>query len=167
MVPKKGLEPPHPCEYVDLNHARLPIPPLRHGTQVQRDSAEPAAVLSLANAGGCVKWVQPGVVSQFEIFNKVTQWDLPLRRETAVRSPRRRHSSSVLPARGTSDPRSALPFPTRFLGDSVCVRLNLCIRIGSFSSLRAEHRMCTHDPLHRSHKRENAHPERVGDNEGC
>ena len=35
MVPKKGLEPPHPCEYVDLNHARLPIPPLRHGTQVQ------------------------------------------------------------------------------------------------------------------------------------
>jgi hypothetical protein len=32
VVPKKGLEPPHPCEYVDLNHARLPIPPLRHGT---------------------------------------------------------------------------------------------------------------------------------------
>ena len=31
LVPKKGLEPPHPCEYVDLNHARLPIPPLRHG----------------------------------------------------------------------------------------------------------------------------------------
>ena len=30
MVPKKGLEPPHPCGYVDLNHARLPIPPLRH-----------------------------------------------------------------------------------------------------------------------------------------
>src|ERR1700759_4314621 len=33
LVPKKGLEPPHPCEYVDLNHARLPIPPLRHETQ--------------------------------------------------------------------------------------------------------------------------------------
>jgi hypothetical protein len=32
LVPKKGLEPPHPCEYVDLNHARLPIPPLRHAT---------------------------------------------------------------------------------------------------------------------------------------
>ena len=30
MVPKKGLEPPHPCGYMDLNHARLPIPPLRH-----------------------------------------------------------------------------------------------------------------------------------------
>ena len=29
LVPKKGLEPSHPCEYVDLNHARLPIPPLR------------------------------------------------------------------------------------------------------------------------------------------
>src|SRR6478672_3549924 len=35
LVPKKGLEPPHPCEYMDLNHARLPIPPLRHGTQVR------------------------------------------------------------------------------------------------------------------------------------
>ena len=31
MVPKRGLEPPHPCEYMDLNHARLPIPPFRHG----------------------------------------------------------------------------------------------------------------------------------------
>ena len=30
-MPKGGLEPPHPCEYMDLNHARLPIPPLRHG----------------------------------------------------------------------------------------------------------------------------------------
>ena len=30
LVPKRGLEPPHPCEYMDLNHARLPIPPLRH-----------------------------------------------------------------------------------------------------------------------------------------
>jgi hypothetical protein len=36
LVPKKGLEPPHPCEYMDLNHARLPIPPLRHDT-IQRD----------------------------------------------------------------------------------------------------------------------------------
>ena len=27
LVPSKGLEPPHPCEYMDLNHARLPIPP--------------------------------------------------------------------------------------------------------------------------------------------
>ena len=34
LVPKKGLEPPHPCEYVDLNHARLPIPPLRHSAQL-------------------------------------------------------------------------------------------------------------------------------------
>ena len=34
LVPKKGLEPPHPCEYMDLNHARLPIPPLRHGTLI-------------------------------------------------------------------------------------------------------------------------------------
>jgi hypothetical protein len=34
LVPKKGLEPPHPCEYMDLNHARLPIPPLRHACEV-------------------------------------------------------------------------------------------------------------------------------------
>ena len=27
MVPSKGLEPPHRCRYMDLNHARLPIPP--------------------------------------------------------------------------------------------------------------------------------------------
>ena len=33
MVPKGGLEPPHPCEYMDLNHARLPIPPLRHACE--------------------------------------------------------------------------------------------------------------------------------------
>src|ERR1035438_7869581 len=55
MVPKKGLEPPHPCEYVDLNHARLPIPPLRHETQVQH-TAERAATLSLANAEPYVKF---------------------------------------------------------------------------------------------------------------
>jgi hypothetical protein len=36
LVPKKGLEPPHPCEYVDLNHARLPIPPLRHMRLLRR-----------------------------------------------------------------------------------------------------------------------------------
>ncbi len=41
MVPKKGLEPPHPCEYVDLNHARLPIPPLRH--EVNRAGCQLAA----------------------------------------------------------------------------------------------------------------------------
>jgi hypothetical protein len=38
MVPKKGLEPPHPCGYMDLNHARLPIPPLR---QVKYSAVRP------------------------------------------------------------------------------------------------------------------------------
>ena len=28
-VLKEGLEPPRPCGHVDLNHARLPIPPLQ------------------------------------------------------------------------------------------------------------------------------------------
>jgi hypothetical protein len=54
LVPKKGLEPPHPCEYVDLNHARLPIPPLRHLLEVQQALLNPAATLSLANAACCV-----------------------------------------------------------------------------------------------------------------
>ena len=57
LVPKKGLEPPHPCEYMDLNHARLPIPPLRH-SEIQRGAGW-AAVVSLArlqanvNPAGC------------------------------------------------------------------------------------------------------------------
>src|SRR5271166_2375147 len=54
LVPKKGLEPPHPCEYVDLNHARLPIPPLRHNTH-QSSSACWARISSLAESGSCVK----------------------------------------------------------------------------------------------------------------
>src|ERR1035441_8982143 len=36
LVPKKGLEPPHPCGYMDLNHARLPIPPLRRGKRTMK-----------------------------------------------------------------------------------------------------------------------------------
>ena len=67
LVPKKGLEPPHPCEYMDLNHARLPIPPLRHGYQqipwkflVREFTFSPAgcwtaAVASLAKGAGNVK----------------------------------------------------------------------------------------------------------------
>jgi hypothetical protein len=53
-VPKKGLEPPHPCEYVDLNHARLPIPPLRHAT-LPAKSAERARISSLSESPPCVK----------------------------------------------------------------------------------------------------------------
>lgn len=35
MVPEKGLEPPHPCGHMDLNHACLPISPLRHGIALE------------------------------------------------------------------------------------------------------------------------------------
>jgi hypothetical protein len=50
LVPKKGLEPPHPCEYVDLNHARLPIPPLRHyGLQAARPSVAQTIILQAAS----------------------------------------------------------------------------------------------------------------------
>jgi integrase len=34
LVPKGGLEPPHPCGHMTLNHARLPIPPLRPVSRV-------------------------------------------------------------------------------------------------------------------------------------
>ena len=56
LVPKKGLEPPHPCEYVDLNHARLPIPPLRHERALKHVAPEQAATSSLANADRGVKF---------------------------------------------------------------------------------------------------------------
>jgi hypothetical protein len=42
LVPKKGLEPPHPCGYMDLNHARLPIPPLRQVDYFARPPQEAA-----------------------------------------------------------------------------------------------------------------------------
>ena len=45
MVPKKGLEPPHPCGYMDLNHARLPIPPLRQVVASNGSSGESPVVL--------------------------------------------------------------------------------------------------------------------------
>jgi hypothetical protein len=43
LVPSKGLEPPHPCEYMDLNHARLPIPPRWH-SELQCSGGREAAV---------------------------------------------------------------------------------------------------------------------------
>src|SRR5690348_9994959 len=49
LVPKKGLEPPHPCGYMDLNHARLPIPPLRLGNVLPQMKAR--LVEKLANRG--------------------------------------------------------------------------------------------------------------------
>jgi hypothetical protein len=48
MVPSKGLEPPHRCRYMDLNHARLPIPPrwqvdlIRRGSHQAAGSGRPA-----------------------------------------------------------------------------------------------------------------------------
>src|SRR5580698_8660643 len=43
MVPSKGLEPPHRCRYMDLNHARLPIPP-RWQSELQCSGGPKAAV---------------------------------------------------------------------------------------------------------------------------
>src|ERR1700722_17308386 len=52
LVPKKGLEPPHPCEYMDLTHARLPIPPLRHD-RIQRDYLDRQQRLVYKSRGRC------------------------------------------------------------------------------------------------------------------
>src|ERR1700722_8282081 len=89
LVPKKGLEPPHPCEYVDLNHARLPIPPLRHLMMLRRESAERAATLSLANALYGVKFrrrtragnLRPGAASALRLHQLRVQHDLCIVRE--------------------------------------------------------------------------------------
>src|SRR5271163_1869803 len=43
LVPSKGLEPPHRCRYMDLNHARLPIPP-RWQSELQCSGGPKAAV---------------------------------------------------------------------------------------------------------------------------
>src|SRR3984885_14322840 len=43
LVPSKGLEPPHRCRYMDLNHARLPIPP-RWQSELQGSGGPEAAV---------------------------------------------------------------------------------------------------------------------------
>ena len=43
LVPSKGLEPPHRCRYMDLNHARLPIPP-RWQSELQCSGGREAAV---------------------------------------------------------------------------------------------------------------------------
>jgi hypothetical protein len=59
LVPKGGLEPPHPCEYMDLNHARLPIPPLRRGEDLSSRRPEHAnRVLSLTNPAAAVNSTQ-------------------------------------------------------------------------------------------------------------
>src|SRR5215471_20347367 len=60
MVPKKGLEPPHPCGYMDLNHARLPIPPLR--LEVRRINARRSGrkrTSSILNAQGEIAKIAP------------------------------------------------------------------------------------------------------------
>ena len=44
LVPKKGLEPPRPCGHMDLNHARLPIPPLRQSVSRGRTAPRIAGV---------------------------------------------------------------------------------------------------------------------------
>ena len=41
VVPKGGLEPPHPCGHMTLNHARLPIPPLRPGARTSSNGPRP------------------------------------------------------------------------------------------------------------------------------
>ncbi len=53
LVPKKGLEPSHPCEYMDLNHARLPIPPLRLTSEAQH------RMQPVSSRANCVSFKSP------------------------------------------------------------------------------------------------------------
>ncbi len=38
VVPRRGLEPPRDCSHCDLNAARLPIPPPRHGSTIPQNT---------------------------------------------------------------------------------------------------------------------------------
>ena len=51
LVPTEGLEPPRPCDRVDLNHVRLPIPPRRHSWKGPRTQALTPAVSVSGLAG--------------------------------------------------------------------------------------------------------------------
>src|SRR6478735_3015713 len=74
LVPKKGLEPPHPCEYMDLNHARLPIPPLRHYVapdQTRRCDGKYSSILKgLLNVSNPGRRQSPGsaALKQFQSY---------------------------------------------------------------------------------------------------
>jgi hypothetical protein len=80
MVPKKGLEPPHPCEYMDLNHARLPIPPLRHYVapdQTRRCDGKYSSILKgLLNVSNPEQPRHPAPrrMSFTLVFIRVNQW---------------------------------------------------------------------------------------------
>jgi hypothetical protein len=37
VVPRRGLEPPRPCDHYDLNVARLPVPPPGHFGKIRLD----------------------------------------------------------------------------------------------------------------------------------
>jgi hypothetical protein len=75
LVPKGGLEPPHPCEYMDLNHARLPIPPLRRDENLPGLDGPGHAnrVLSLTNTTAPVNSAQvwetsdSGIASDYKV----------------------------------------------------------------------------------------------------
>src|ERR1700744_5739215 len=74
LVPKKGLEPPHPCEYVDLNHARLPIPPLRHMSDAQAECAEQGSNIEFRKRGlRCQIWRITFLYQQIEPGRRAAQ----------------------------------------------------------------------------------------------
>src|SRR6266705_2389566 len=72
MVPKKGLEPPHPCGYMDLNHARLPIPPLRlgHGGRASGFARQERTThLFYRGSKGCQSGLLPPSDTELETFS--------------------------------------------------------------------------------------------------
>jgi hypothetical protein len=66
-VPKRGLEPPLPCENVDLNHARLPIPPFRLTLEVIVQTSYLLGMAELkAPADEWLKMLDSGVTKALE-----------------------------------------------------------------------------------------------------
>src|SRR5579884_2070914 len=87
MVPKRGLEPPHPDGYYTLNVARLPIPPLRRRivtTTVTRKSLEGRLRQQLFNRaiqaescqGGFTPQVPWSGISPTKFLSSSSSWGL-------------------------------------------------------------------------------------------
>src|SRR5215469_13694982 len=107
MVPKKGLEPPRPCGHLDLNHARLPIPPLRQVTRrrqfraafqerTARDILQRRRCLSKRQQISEINFAHAQKSIQATRENQgASEGGPPLERSIAIGKERRKHFSST------------------------------------------------------------------------
>ena len=80
-MPKKGLEPPHPCGYMDLNHARLPIPPLRQVTAMRGGRGRLEGRCYGIYSTGAIPGVKP---EELKAHLAVSSWQLTRRAESKL-----------------------------------------------------------------------------------